>query len=90
MNELQPLAQEKGHLMLAAMNKQVRRFVLAILIFHARQLVGCTSFLARTRTGRIVVAFRTDPLDCSPLGQENPLKAFLRGVSARQKAPRLF
>jgi len=39
------------------MNKQVRRFVLAILSFHARQLVGCTSFLARSGTGRIVVAF---------------------------------
>jgi hypothetical protein len=43
------------------MNKQVRRFVLAILIFHARQLVGCTTFLPRSRTGRIVVAFAPIP-----------------------------
>ena len=33
------------------MNKQVRRFMLAILVFHARQMVGCTSFLARSELG---------------------------------------
>jgi len=76
--------------MSSPMNPQVRRFVLAILIFHARQSGRLHFFLGAFANWENRGCFRSDPLDGSPLGQESPLKGFLSGVSARQKAARLF